>query len=112
MDKLGYYPNVKTSSGFERKDLNLKSSLPNYVSFDDACKLHNNTIIRLSKAFCLKTMLGVNADFKPNDTMLNLKLHIAHSNKLVDKVKLQKDNESELNIKCQEYLVTFTKYVE
>lgn len=115
MRNMGYEANVYISWGFEynKKMVKFKKKpIPNYVSFEDACKLHNSKTVRLSESFDLKSSLDLKGDFTKGDHLLEVIFLIAQQNKIVERVKLQKDHSEEFGIKCQNHKVEFSKYIE
>lgn len=100
---LGYVPRdvEMLSKGFEYVDMN--SWHTHYLSFSDACRLHNLSPEFLTKN--IRYILGLNNQKLDVPTM---SLRFAAHKKLVHCVKLQKDKKSYGGIKCQSHMVKLT----
>lgn len=74
-----------------------------YIGFSDACKLFNNTYVRLHKSYTAALGLN-NQSIEINYVRVALALH----RKLIESVKLQRCKSEQDGVKCQGYMVKLT----
>lgn len=103
---LGYVPRDldMISRGFEIADM--LSWHTHYISFENMCKLSNgflHRVIHLSDDVKAYDFLELKHIDIPTD-----KLELAWNNRLVERVKLQRDKNSYGGIKCQSNMIKLT----
>lgn len=104
--KLSYAPKDMDmiSRGFEIIDM--RSWHTHHISFDHMCKLHNgflHRVIHLSDDVKTYDFLELKHIDIPTD-----KLESAWNNRLVERVKLQRDKKSYGGVKCQSHMIKLT----
>ena len=103
MKRLDYWANSAVNRGFvyEGKCPHLRKNL-RHISFEDAIRLHNGIIMRMSKRFV--DAIGA-PHLQPLFDENHLGYHLAQEHRYVKRVKLQRDKSEISGFKVQDHRV-------